>query len=167
MGLPSIEVGDKWTADVVATLPASIVYYGNRNTASSTTSGTTEMSILRLDNMVLKAGYTYLAVCFGIRATVTTVTDHFKVTLKYNSAGTATTSSTEIGRVENTAASTNSYPPIFGWISPGSTTSAASLLLSVIRTSGAGTFVTNNDTGGLWIAIFDCGIVVSDTGVDL
>lgn len=168
MGLPTVSVGDKWTADVVATLPANVIYYGFRTTVSSTTSGTTELPVLRIDNMVLKAGRQYLAVCHGTRPTLTVVTDHFKMVLKYSSTGTATTATAELARVEMTMASTSNYPPILGWISPSVDTAVGSILMTVVRTAGTGTFVTNADTSNTpWIAIVDMGIAVTNTGVSL
>lgn len=140
---------------------------GNRATASSTTSGTTELGILRLDNLVLKNGYAYEFVCGNIRPTLSVPTDHFKLLLRYSSAGAATTSSTEIGRAEETVASLNNWPMPTGWVLPGADTTTASVLLSVVRTSGTGTFTTNADTGGLWLTVVNHGVAAADTGVDI
>lgn len=170
MALPDIAVGDLWTADAVQSLPQGVVYQGNRSTASSTTSGTTALGILRIDNMVLKAGYAYNFVCGNIRATIATPGANFKLYLAYSSSGAATTASSEIGKSEqNPPNSTWNWPRPDGWVVPGTTTSAASILLAIVRTNSAAasTFVTLADTGGLWLSVIDYGVAVSDTGVDV
>lgn len=144
-----------------------IVAQGNRSTASSTTSGTTEMGILRLDNLVLKNGNAYEFVCGNIRPNVSVATDHFVLRLRYSSAGAATTASSEIGKTEMTEASASSYPQPTGWVVPGADTTTGSIILSVARSSGTGTFATNPDTGGLWLTVLCRGVSVADTGVDL
>lgn len=144
-----------------------IVAQGNRGTASSTTSGATEMGIMRLDNLVLKNGNAYEFVCGNIRPSVTVAADHFVLSLKYSSAGAATTASAAIGKTEMTEATNSSYPQPTGWVVPGADTTTASVILTVARSSGTGTWVTNNDTGGIWLTVFCRGVAVADTGVDL
>jgi hypothetical protein len=156
--------------DVFTSSLNSIVAQGNRNTASSTSSGTTAMGILRLDNLALKSGYAYQFICGNIRATIGTAGSNFKLYLAYSSAGAATTASTEIGRTEqNPPNSTWNWPAPTGWVIPGADTTTASILLAVIRTNtvGASTFTTLADTGGLWLTVICRGVGVSDTGVDI
>lgn len=170
MALPDIAVGDMWTADLIQTLPQGVVYQGNRAAAPGASSGTTALGILRLDNMVLKAGNAYEFVSGNLRGTttVTTLADHFKFALAYSSAGAATAASSEIGRSEfGGQETTDSVPPITGWVVPGTTTSTASILLYVVRTSGTGTVTVNVDTGGQWLTVIDHGVAVADTGVDV
>jgi hypothetical protein len=170
MALPDIAVGDLWTADVVQSLPQGVVYLGNRAAVAGPSSGTTALGIERIDNLVLKAGYRYMFVTSGIRATtsVTTSADHFKFALTYSSAGAATSASSEIGRIEmGGQQTTDSLGMCVGFVVPGTTTSTASVLFYVVRTSGTGTLTTNNDTGGLWLHVIDLGVDVADTGVDV
>lgn len=150
----------------------SIVAQGNRSTASSTIGTTVNVAtgILRLDNLVLKAGNEYQFICGNIRPTISTPGANFKFFLAYSAAGAATTSSTEIGRSEtNPGISTNSWPQPTGWVIPGSDTTTASVLLAGVRTNSAAasTLVTNADTGGLWLTVVCRGVGVADTGVDV
>ncbi len=162
--------GQRLTSDLLNSIPQGLVYQGNRSSVSSTSSGTVELSIMRIDNMVLRAGYAYFVTVGNFRATIATPGANFKVALKYSSAGAATTSSTEIGRAEiNPAITTQSWVPPTGWIMPASATTTASVLLSVLRTNSvaASTFTTIADTGGLWLNVIEAGIAVADTGIDL
>lgn len=173
MALPDIEVGDEVTADLLNSLPKGVVYQGNRTSTAGATSAGTELGLLRLDDMVLLSGRCYQVIANNPRPDLTTVTDRVKFTLRYNSAGTATTSSTEIGRSEirNQEATTgfdiNNFPQPMGWINPTSDTTTGSVMLSVARATGAGTVTVPPDTGGLWLTVIDHGMAVADTGVDV
>lgn len=174
MAYANVAAGDPILAstmnDVFTASLNSIVAQGNRSTASSTTSGTTALGILRLDNLVLKAGNEYQFICGNFRATIATPGANFKVYLAYSSAGAATTASTEIGRTEQNPPNTTwNWPKPTGWVIPGSDTTTASVLLAVVRTNSAAnsTFVTIADTGGLWLTVVCRGVGVADTGVDV
>jgi hypothetical protein len=170
MALPDIEVGDEVTADLLDTLPAGIIYQGNRASAAGPTVGSTELGILRIDDMVLKAGREYEFKMGNFRATFssTTATDKFKINLRYSAAGSATIASGEIGRCEAYGpASASNWPHATGWVIPPSDTTTASILISMIRVGGTGTLTTLADTGGLWLSVIDHGVAVTDTGIDV
>ena len=171
MALPDLSTGRELDSDLLNSLPKGVVYQGNRTSVSSASTGT-EISVLRLDGMTLLNGRTYELKTGNIRPSMSVGTDKVKVNLKYNSAGTATTASTEIGRWEGLAgiaagAVVNSITPISGWVNPVADTAVGSLLFSFQRVAGTGSITINPDAGGLWLTVIDHGIVVADTGIDL
>lgn len=146
-----------------------VVYYGNRTSTAGPTSGSTELGVLRLDGMTLTSGRIYKVDVSNVRPDTTVSGDGVKLTLRHNSAGTATTGSTEIGRSESNVAGVDQdmVPSPTGLIIPGSTVATNSVLLSIVRFSGTGTISLTGDTGGLWMTVTDLGPAPSDTGVDV
>jgi len=146
-----------------------IQYRANRTASAGPTSGTTFLGVLRIDGMVLKAGFIYEFKTSGLRPTFTAV-GGYKADLRYNASGTATTSSTEIGRVEtndNDGAGGDSWPGIVGYVVPGTDTTAAGVILSIARFSGTGTVSLPPDTGGVHIIVTCLGPDPGDTGIDV
>ncbi len=143
--------------------------WGQRLTDSSSTSGTTELAVLRVDSLDLKAGKFYEVRTGNLRPDLTTATDRVKVTLRYSSSGAATTSSLEIGRVESaTVGDLNSLPSFSGWLAPTSDEATASVLLSISRPTGAGTFFLEADPNrGIEIFVICHGDAPGNTGVAL
>jgi hypothetical protein len=141
---------------------------GIRTTDSSATSGTTEIGVIRLDDLDLKAGKVYLVTSGNLRPDLSVATDRVKVNLRYSSAGSATNSSTEIGRVESaTVGDLNSLPPVSGVITPASDEATASVRLSIVRPTGTGTFFLEADPQhGIQIRVFCIGDDPGDSGID-
>lgn len=150
-----------------------IVAYGSRNSIVGPTSGSTELGILRLDNLNLVVGYQYLILIGNLRVDYSApTTDRAKYVLRYNSAGTATTSSTAVARSEISDSSgfdLNSFPPPQGWIRPSSSTTTGSVLLSIVRPSGSGTLTTPPSPYAadelVTMTIINFGPAPADTGV--
>lgn len=149
------------------------VAYGSRSSIAGPTSGATELGILRLDNLNLTAGYFYLVLVGNLRVDMSVVTDRAKFILRYNSAGTATTSSTALARSERAIPTSgddlNSFPKPMGWIIPGSSTTTGSVLLSMSRPSGTGTLTAPPSPYAsdelVTMAILNFGPAPADTGV--
>ena len=141
---------------------------GARSTDSSPTSGTTEVGVIRIDNCDFKAGKAYMVCSGNLRPDLTVATDRVKVNLRYSSAGAATNSSGEIGRVESaTVGDLNSLPPVMGMIYPTADEPTASVRMSIVRPTGTGTFFLEADpTHGIQIFIHCLGDDPGDTGTD-
>ena len=145
-----------------------VVSRGNRATASSATSGGTELGVLRVDGVNLIGGHSYMVIADHLRPDLTVTTDRAKYTLRWNDTGVAaTTSSTELGRTEAAGGDLNSMGVIIGWVHPAADVSGASFILTISRPSGTGTVTALADTGGMNITIIDVNLTVPDTGVDL
>lgn len=151
-----------------------MVAYGSRpssngNSAVLTPSGSTSTGILRIDNVQLYAGRRYMIESSDLRVDLGTSTDRPRFELRLNTAGTATTSTAITARTEVAGADLNNMPHLRRVITPSSSTSVASLLLSVTRPSGSGTIqvMAGTDDETLWIAVTDLGVAVADSGVVL
>lgn len=165
--------GNRFTAArIAAAFPAGVIAQGNR---TSNKTFTTITGYLRLDSVPLLDGRSYMIVAHNLRIDVSAgaaANDHYKFDLRYDGTGAAaTTTSAEIGRSELTTASTStaqddSFPPVIGWVNP-SADATGSFLLTATRTAGGATVAVQADTGGVWLTVFDMGIAVADTGVDV
>jgi hypothetical protein len=144
-------------------------YYGNRTSNAGPTSGATVLGVLRIDNMVLKAGYAYRISTGNFRLNTTVATDGIKAELRYNSTGVATISSTEIARIESDEGGLDqdSMPSLTGLVIPGTDTTVASVLMTIVRFSGTGTVSVQGDTGGLHLFVEGLGESPGDTGFDV
>jgi hypothetical protein len=142
---------------------------GIRTTDSSTTSAGTELGVMRLDDLDLKAGKAYKVYTGNLRPDISVTTDRVKANLRYSSAGSATNSSTEIGRWESIATSLdlNSVPRVLGMIYPSSDEPTASVRLSIIRVSGTGViFLEADPNHGIQLFVECLGDDPGDTGID-
>lgn len=170
--MPTYAVGQRWTAEVAEGLlnaTGKMIARGERTSASSATSGTTELGVLRIDNLSLQAGFAYEVRTGNMRYDLSVATDRAKAVLRYNSSGTATTASTEIGRWESASSGDlNSGGPVLGYIYPSTNVTAGSVLLSIVRASGTGTITAMADTGhGIQLFVTAYGEDPGDTGVDI
>lgn len=169
--MPTYAVGQRITAelfDELANSTGKIVARGERTTASSSTSGSTELGVLRIDGITLTQGFAYMVTTGNMRYDLTVATDRVKANLRWSSSGSATNSSTLLGQWENVpAADLNSGAPVFGFIYPSSTFTNASVRLSIVRASGSGTFQAMADTGhGIQLMVIALGTDPGDTGTD-
>ena len=163
--------GQRWTASVAENLlnaTGKVIARGERTTASSSTSGTTEAGVLRIDGITLTSGFVYLVTTGNMRYDMTVATDRIKANLRWSSSGSATNASTLLGQWENVpAADLNSGGTVVGYIYPSSTFTNASVRLSIVRASGTGTFQAMADTGhGIQLMVIALGEDPGDTGVD-
>lgn len=140
---------------------------GNRATTKATAGASVEIGYLRLDAVPQVGGHTYRVTASGLRFVETVATgSNFKFNLRANTAGTATTASTLIGRAEG-AVSAQSMPAAIGYLFP-SVDGTVSVLLAFIRTSGGsgvGT-IQGTDDQGIHLVIEDLGVNGGDVGID-
>lgn len=143
--------------------PGTIIARANRTTSSSTT--TSEIGVLRLDSIPIVSGVVYKIISAPMYI-LSTTGDIVNIRFRGNTAGAATTGSTQIGQGFQTI--TNSIQPtsaILNIIYPSATTGSLSVLLSVARSSGSGNTQVFG-TSEFWVeigSIADPG----DTGVDI
>lgn len=169
--MPTYAVGQRWTAAEAENLlnaTGKIIARGERTTASSSTSGTTETGVIRVDGITLTAGFAYMVTTGPMRYDMTVTTDRIKANLRWSSSGSATNASTLLAQWESVpAADLNSGGPVFGFIYPSSTFTNASVRLSIVRASGTGTFQAMADTGpGIQLMVIAYGEDPGDSGVD-
>lgn len=168
MATSTLTDGQRLTAAVLRDAhPKGEIARGYRSTAAGPTSGTTELPILRIDNVALEAGRAYLILVSTLRIDMSVGTDHFKWHLRLNTAGTATVSSTPILTRSEATADLDTMPPMIGYRRPSSA-ETGSFLVSLLRTSGTGTATAQmDDDNDLSIVVIDLGVAVADTGVVL
>ncbi len=160
--------GSAWRAPAET---GGLVGRGQRSTSSTTTT-TTEVGVLRVDNLALPAGRRYLFVTSPVIFNSTVAADLIVFTLRINTAGTATTSSTRIMDLVESSYSASGPQRSQSLIAPYSPSGAetVSALLSVARTSGTGTvgiLVASSPLHDIRLDVFDIGIDPGDTGVDV
>lgn len=141
---------------------------GNRQTNSSGT-GTTEIGVLRLDGIAITSGRLYRVACGPLVPASTVTNDVVRVTIRYSTSGSATTSSTVLNIAQSVCANT-SFPPtsaISDILAPG-VTGTLSIILTVVRMAGTGTVsVLGAPTDPINMWIEDIGTDPGDTGIDL
>lgn len=156
------------TADITGNLnisgygPGRIIKRGNRTTDPGGI--TTETGILRVDGIAYPANHLFLIQAV-IRPYSSVSSDSYAARIRVNTAGNATTGSTQIGHAEQRS-HYNAWP----WaIYQNAGAQTLSVLLSINRAAGTGTFNANGDsgTGGINLMIWDLGIDSTDTGVDV
>lgn len=164
----TINAGDTPDADDLNALglPGQIIAWGQR-TSTVTFTGT-EIGVLRLDSVSLQAGYRYGIYTSNLRVHVTTG-ETAKMWLRYNTAGTATTSSTIAVMAEFNASSAFAPAqsiPMAVTLAPGAVT--MSILLSLGRSGGSNnTDITGGSTQPIEMWIINLGTDPGDTGVDV
>lgn len=143
--------------------PGTIIARANRGTDSSTT--TSEIGVLRLDSIPIVNGVVYLLQS-GPMYLLSTTGDIVNIRFRYNTAGAATTGSTQIGQAFQTI--TNSSQPTSAMLNvlyTAATTGSLSVILTLARSSGSGNAKTFGPSE-FWVkvgSIADPG----DTGVDI
>lgn len=141
----------------------SVLYWAQRTTTSTST--TTEQGVLRLDSMDLMAGRSYRIWTSPLNLLSSVTNDIVSAIFRANTAGTATTSSTQIASVAQKTDS--SHPPAVCMDILYQTSSAVtvSLLLSVARLAGTGNASIFGSLTEIYVA--DLGPSLTDTGVDI
>lgn len=154
-------------ADVVAAA-RKIVGRARRLSNSSTT--TSEIGVLRLDDVELLADHVYEIQTSSLLVTSSVANDIVHVKLRYTTDGsTPSTSSTLLTqsgeRIEVTAS--GGYTQAIGTYAPSSD-EALSVLLTVARNSGTGNVSINYaSVAPIEILVIDLGEDPGDTGVDI
>lgn len=162
-------VGLRGSSAVWESLPYDEVGYHRRTSSISGVAGT-ETSYVRIDNIPARNGYTYLVILPTVNIVPSAVDNVGRVNMRLSASGTATTSSTVIGSVREgnaTSASNTNYGPGIGFyraVADGS----LSVLVSIIRASGAGTVGIFGSSGDPFdILMYELGASVADSGTDL
>lgn len=148
-------------------VPGQIVARGSRTTSSSTT--TTEQSVLRVDSVTVVSGRLYTVVTSPLWLQSSVAGDVIAGRIRWSSSGAATTSSTVLGEnggIQGTLASPG-IPLVLPF--PAGSTATISFLLSVVRGAGTGnvSIGTTSNHPNIDLMIFEGGIDPTDTGVDL
>lgn len=143
-------------------VPGTIIARANRTTDSSTT--TTEIGVLRLDNIQIISGFSYLVQTNDMYAQSTTG-DIVGIRLRGNTAGVATTASLDLAipSVNNTNSS-YPYAQKTTALYNSATTGNLSVLLSVFRSSGTGNTRVFGPSS-FWVTML--GPTPADTGTDI
>ncbi|GGM53148.1 hypothetical protein ACFFX1_55045 [Dactylosporangium sucinum] len=145
-----------------------IIKRHNRTTASSTT--TTEVGVVRIDNVPVSVGRLYRIWTSAVIFNSTVANDLIDARIRVNLAGTATTSSTQLGGLVENAHSAGSSQKTKAftvpWV-PGSSGNA-SVLLSVARSLGTGNVNLIGQAGyPIDLVIEDCGLDPGASGVNI
>lgn len=164
--------GTPLRGSVLATLLAErengIVAWGRRPSDSSTT--TSEVGVLRVDNIELESGYQYQVWTSALLLDTDVSNDEVGAQLRYSTSGTATTSSTIMPGSDARERLTDSNFPESENIDTIYTPSAdetMSVLLTVRRVAGTGNAVLRANNGATDLVVRRIGPAVSDTGVDV
>lgn len=168
--MTDISVGDIVAAARINDKAGTIIAYGERPTASSGFT-TTETAILRLDGIPVISGRQYEITMTPTVVGSTVANDLIETPFRVAIGATATTTSTHIGSIVETANSAGGAQRVTGGTflyTPGSTGNL-SLLVSGLRTGGSGTCTLGSSTSAYMMRIIvkDLGLAVPDTGVDL
>ena len=167
MGYP-FQSAQVFDAADVNDLPGRIVARAKRETASSTT--TTEIAVLRLDGIVIKNGWVYEICTSPLVFDSSVANDVIWGRLRTSTSGAATTSSTILDAMAETAnsASGNQRAAGFSTLYESAVDGVLSVLLSVARIGGTGNVRFSASTSfpmHLWVR--NGGEDPGDTGVEL
>jgi hypothetical protein len=152
---------------VVGTVTGSVsrgsIAWGRRTTISSTSTSSTALGVLRIDNIALKAGRAYTIATGTLHPTSTVNTDNIRLEIRISTSGTATTSSSVLVGAQayevygNTSMLRAKYVP--------GADQTVSILLCVARESGTGNVQLYADgTRITEMDVIDDGPSVSNTG---
>lgn len=156
-------------AQYVDDVRTGILAIGVRTTNSSTTT-TTEIGVLRVDDVPITGGHRIEVKVNAIFLHSTTTTDVVRATIRYTTDGsTPTVSSTQLCAAQISVAN-NSFPAtnIASGTYVPSSDQTLSVLLTVIRMTGGGNVqILATSTFPAELSIVDLGIDTGDVGVDL
>ena len=154
--------------DEDSVLPRGIIARGNRVTNSTGT--TTEVGVLRLDDIPMYAGRTYRIWTSPLWLDTSVANDVVAVNLRYTTDGSTPSTSSTIMTAAEAVLPNASFPNSVGIsidYSP-STDTLFSVLLTVTRASGTGTvLITGSATNPIDVVIEDIGLDPTDTGTDI
>jgi len=154
--------------DKDSVLPLGIIARGNRTTTSTTT--TTEVGVLRLDDVPMYAGRTYKIWTSPLWLDTSVAADVAAAYLRYTTDGsTPTTSSTimDAAQAPLANASFQNTVTINVQYSP-SVDTLFSVLLTVVRVNGTGNIsIISSATAPIDLVIEDIGLDPTDTGTDI
>lgn len=155
----------QWNLD---TLGGTLIARGRRETNSTTT--TSEVGVLRLDDIPILAGRTYIIDTSSLSMDGNTANDILRATIRYTTDGTTPTTSSTILVLAQELQANASFSvfcnPRASYTPAGNET--LSLLLTVARATGAGTVgMVGSATNPIELFVIDMGEDVGDTGTDI
>jgi hypothetical protein len=149
--------------------PQGMIKRANRTTSSSTT--TTEVGVLRLDGIPIKNGRVYKLCTAGLILNSTVAGDLIEIRIRGNTAGQATTGSTQFGSLADSSQSASASQKVQSvqaiWVGVADVT--LSVLLSIARVTGTGTvgIPVTAPTYNIDMWVEDLGPDPTDTGNDV
>jgi hypothetical protein len=159
--VPAATLNDM-SAELAARSRAGLGSVARANRTTSSSSTTSETGVLRLDNVPVSAGREYRIWTSPMIFQSTVAGDLVNAHIRYNTAGTATTGSTQLTGLVDTANSASGPQKTKGltalWVPP--TTGLVSILLSVSRDGGTGSVALNASSP------YPIDLVVEDAGAD-
>lgn len=156
------------TADDLNDQYTGIVARIERTSTSSGTTGTTELPVLRGDNIVCKAGRAYRFSFQGVVSS-TVNDDGFTTRLRLQTGGSnATTSSTEVARdPRQTLSAQGSAGSSLSYTHCPASDQTVSVLLSLVRTQGTGVLTVQAINNLIQIIVEDLGFAPATSGTAL
>lgn len=152
-------------------LPRGIVKFGERTTASSTTTAA-DAGVLRVDSISYLAGRMYKIWTTPLHLDSSVANDEIRARLRQSTSGNATTSSAVLGgttvharQVDQNVSETHTIQTTY----IPAVNETGSILLCVGRIAGTGNCRLSNSDGDETIRLYieDMGIAPSDSGVDI
>jgi len=161
--------GARLTPALLNTPPRGIIARANRSSSSSAT--TSEVGVLRLDNIPIAAGRSYNIWVSPFVVHSTVANDVVRARLRFSTSGAATTSSSLLDMWQTSIANTVNPPSasLEAKLESG-TNLNVSVLLTIARQSGTGNASIISGSGPdleIDLIVEDMGLNVPDTGVDL
>lgn len=157
--------------DDVAALPTGLVKWGQRTTASSTTTAA-DAGVLRVDSVSLLTGRQYRIWTTPLHLDSSAANDEIRARIRYNTGGTATTASTVLPGTTVHARQVDqnvseSHPISTTYTPAGNET--VSFLLCVGRIAGSGNVGLSNSDGDhtIQLVIEDIGPALANSGVSI
>jgi hypothetical protein len=150
-------------------LPQGVIARGQRVTSTGFTSGGTELGVLRVDSIPVYSGRLYRIATGPIIVDGSVANDAVRVVLRGNTAGTATTASTQLA-IAQTVIPNISLPETLQINIPyvPSANGTLSVLMSIVRQTGTGILQALGDaTFPINLVVSDEGLDPGDTGVDI
>ena len=154
--------------DEDSVLPLGIIARGNRTTSSTTT--TTEVGVLRLDDIPIYTGRTYRIWTTPLQLDTSVANDVIRANLRITTDGsTPSTSSTVLTWAQSRADdATNPYTHVISVDYSPAADELLSILLTVARTSGTGNVsILAASTAPINLVVEDIGTDPTDTGTDI
>ncbi len=144
----------------------------HQRTTSSSTTTTTEIGVIRLDNLTLPAGRRFLFNVSPLIFNSTVAADLISVRLRASTSGAATTASTALADLVDTANTASGSQKTSGLVVPYSPSGAETLsvILTLQRTGGSGTvglLVPASPTYDIRLDAYDIGVDPGSTGSNL
>lgn len=164
----AIQAGSRALASDVIPATKKLIARGNRLTNSTGT--TTEVGVLRLDDIPIIGGRIYQISTSTLLLATNTANDFVNAKIRYTTDGSTPTTSSSLltqtgGRIEATSSGDFAY--LSGLYAPASD-ETLSVLLTVARGSGAGTVAINYGSSvPIELYIVDLGVDPGDTGTDI